>query len=163
LKGLSTHRRHQLLDRACIDTLTSYRDLKNNIQLLGNLLQASNSPDTSNVQLVGHVYDLDAMRLSHLRAHLDKGHHLTPDAAFGAMLPHLHLTESMAILDSGATKHFVTPHFRPLLQSKRRIQCCMVNANGQTTSLSEGGDLSIDLHNATGKHIGTLLLLNLDY
>ena len=160
LKGLSARRRLQLLDRACIDHLISYRALKHSINKLARSLHptallSSVKTDTRN-QISG--YDLDAMHLTHLKRNIKRGHHLTPDTAFGAMLPHLDLSDSMAIIDSGATKHFVTPYFRPFLQRKRHIQCCMVNANGKTTPLSEGGDLSIDLLTSTGTKLGSLPL-----
>jgi len=93
-----------------------------------------------------------------LRKRLISGAHLSPEAAFYASAPHLKLINTTAILDSGATKHFVSQELQPLLTNVRRMPATMYNANGVRTDLTMGGDLKITLHDEQGQTIDTLPL-----
>ena len=153
-RGLTRKRRNQVVDHAKIDSLTSFYRLQNEILRLQHYFYPKAAPTKRKCN-----YDLKSLGLEHLSRHVKKGRHLTIDAAFSAQ--QLNQSRSQfnnhsAILDTGASKHFITHHLRHLLINQRPSQSTMVNANGGTTVLTQAGDFSIKLQDADGASLGQL-------
>jgi hypothetical protein len=102
-----------------------------------------------------NAYDLSELGLEHLEDDLMKCH-LSPCAAFSSKTINLSGTE--AILDSGASKHFITRALRSQLTNLKIQPVRMCAANGQHTTLPECGDFHIKLEDDAGFQVGTLPL-----
>lgn len=101
---------------------------------------------------------INGRKRAQLRVKLNDGAHLSPEAAFNASLSDLTMTQSMAILDSGASKHFMTTFMRSKLLNRRNVPAVMYNANGVKTELTEGGDFKLKLSDSTGQTVDSIPL-----
>lgn len=91
-------------------------------------------------------YDLRKFDLREkCKSALLRGAHLAPEVAFGSSHSLLSDHPFKAVLDSGATKHFVSEIVGKRLLNPRPVRASMCNANGKVTQLFQGGDLSIPL------------------
>jgi hypothetical protein len=158
LKQFPYRKRFKLVDRAMklsqkrLDTLQKSSDRL--AQLL--ILQAPNVPLTSTYKGWGR-YDLKALGMEKHKKRLAKAH-LTSDAAYGAQVRKVtdELPNNFAILDTGATKHFVTAEQAHRLFNKRQHKVTMCNANGVRTEVDEAGDYYVQLADTNGVPIESL-------
>jgi hypothetical protein len=148
LKGQSRRTRLQLLERSNTTMLLAMHHLKTQLAELRQSILPKELK-LKKAKAKKNYYDLDAMGLKGLESVLQNSH-LSPDAAFSAHVPRVKLSPTTAILDSGASKHFVTPTMANRFLRRRRIRTVMCNANGKTTTLDQGGDLDLDLRDANG-------------
>jgi hypothetical protein len=159
--GISSLNRSKLMKNALARTSTQQKNLLKMLKSLA-LEQGINLKD-SNTITKPIPYNLKSLPLpklerDKLRAKLNKGNHLSPEAAFQASLSSLSMTKSLAILDSGASKHFITQHLRSKLINPREMKATMFNANGVKTELTEGGDLKLNMTDSNGNNVDTLFL-----
>jgi len=161
LKGQLSHVRTAILARAHIYNATQRTRMNNTIRAFAAKANINLSVDDPQSRTT--PYNLTRLPLSHrkrsyLRRKLHNGDHLSPEAAFHSSLSSLHLTPTSAVLDSGATKHFISAHLQHRLSNLRPMSATMYNANGGRTDLTLGGDFSVPLHNKQGQIIGSLPL-----
>jgi hypothetical protein len=107
------------------------------------------------------IYDLKALGFKDVdaaAAQLEAGAHVHPSSAFAQVGSTL--TAGKAILDSGASRHFLTTKMRALLTKPRSIRTSLINANGVLTSVEEGGDFYLPLSDSAGNSVGSLPILN---
>ena len=85
--------------------------------------------------------------------------HLAPEMAMQA-IGNLNLPPSIAILDSGCMKHFITAVMRQLLSNLRNKNIRMLDAGGHISILTEEGDLEVQLEAKDGSALPPLPLKN---
>ena len=108
LRGLKHHQKVKVVHRALRTSANRLRSLENEaVRLAAELLiRAPNKPIDTNTENWGR-YNLKELGLNNIKSNL-KNAHLTSDAAFSAVNnTSRKLPTNFAVLDTGATKHFV--------------------------------------------------------
>jgi hypothetical protein len=159
LRGLKHHQKVKIVHRALRTSADQLRSLEAESARLATelLIRAPNKPIDTDTDKWGR-YDLNKLGLNHIKSNL-KNAHLTSEAAFTAVKnTSRKLPKNFAVLDTGATKHFITEKLAHKLVNRCKHEVMMCNANGQRTKVDKAGDYQIPLQDPDGNPLESLTI-----
>jgi len=158
LKGLSKQQKVRLMKRALKASVTTSRTAQQELAAILNKIHVLDAERPSNPPNRPLGYDLAKLGLSGFKRRL-RNAHLSPDAAFASTSFTSKMPSNFAILDSGASKHFVTEAIGKRLQRRCKFRVAMCNANGIRTTVDQAGDIVISCIDNSGHATGVLDLV----
>ena len=145
-KRLNIAYRKMMCRMDCVKSLIEFRDY------LDELINREFNPSSSQFRREDATI--------HPCPKLYKGkYHLAPEVALQA-LHSIRLRPSLAVLDSGCMKHFVTSSMSAHLLRQRKHKVDMLDAAGNITHLDDEGDLEVHLFSPKGVPLRSLPLSN---
>jgi hypothetical protein len=158
LKGLSKQKRVRLMRRALRASVATARTAQQELASIINKIHVLDASRPSDPPNRPHGYDLAKLGLTRYKRRF-RNAHLTPDAAFASTTFSSPKPSNFAILDSGASKHFVTEAVGKRLHSRCKFRVAMCNANGIRTTVDKAGDIVIGCIDNSGHATGCIDLV----